>query len=160
MTVTWKNKDAALRKMIKNLAVVDKREVRVGFFDKQYGTENNNLQVAQVAQWMEEGVPANNVPPRPMFRVELANKINESGSLYFLGSRLNDAMEGIGAPTKSLERVGEYLTGKLQGIIAQGVAPSNSREWSTFKGGLPPLVYTGFMRDSVGYRIRYKGTRQ
>lgn len=159
MAVVWKNKDAALRKVIKSLATIDKREVRVGFFNKQYSDENNNLQVAQVAQWMEEGVPSNNVPSRPMFRVDFADKISEPASVAYVGNQLKSVLDRVSTPTNVLGNIGESLTLKLKGIIAQGVPPPN-KEWAVIKNGLPPLVFTGFMRDSVEYRIRYKTARQ
>lgn len=44
-----------MEKARKNLQDIDKKVVQVGFFDTYYGPENDNLPVATVAMWNEEG---------------------------------------------------------------------------------------------------------
>ena len=50
--------------MKKNLKAGKHLSVNVGFFDEMYGPENDNLYVAQVAQWQEEGT--DKIPMRPL----------------------------------------------------------------------------------------------
>ena len=59
--------------MKKNLMKGKDFSIDTGFFDKYYGPENDNLSVAQVAQWQEEGTKGgqgngSGIPMRPFIR--------------------------------------------------------------------------------------------
>jgi hypothetical protein len=151
----WIENTKAFDRLLKNLNTLETKEVKVGFFDKYYGPDNDNLPVAQVAQWQEEGTP-NGIPARPMFRVHLHNKIMTSYKAP-IGRSIKDIAEGRSTITKVLKLLGEGLELDLKGIISEGVPPPNSPAWSAKKGGLPPLTFTGHMQDSVSYKITTKG---
>ena len=53
-------------KLKRDLRLLNTLELNTGWFDKHYGAENNNLSIAQVAQWNEEG--HGKAPPRPFIR--------------------------------------------------------------------------------------------
>ena len=54
----------------KSFAKAEMFEDQVGWqADAVYGSDNENLPMAQVAQWQEEGVASKNIPPRPFMRV-------------------------------------------------------------------------------------------
>ncbi len=152
----WKEDTKALDKMMKNLTDLSNKEVGVGFYDKYYGPENNNLPVAQVAQWQEEGTP-NGIPSRPMFRLHLHEKVTSSTYKTPMGLLFKNVAEGKTALMKALNNLGLGLEMELKKIIDDGVPPPNSPAWSAYKGGLPPLTHTGFMQESVSYKITNKG---
>ena len=149
----WKEDRKKLDGIISSLNKLDALEVQVGFFNTRYPDSNDNLYVAQVAQWQEEGVPANNIPPRPMFRTHLFSKI--TGGTYKILNRvvLTAVCDKQLTPRKAYEDVGEKLVEDLKNIIAEGVPPKNVDWWAAKKGNLPPLTHTGFMKDSVDYRV-------
>lgn len=151
----WKEDTKAFDRMLKNLTALSEKEVKVGFFDKNYGAENDSLPVAQVAQWQEEGTP-NGIPSRPMFRVYLHNKVTSSYKAP-LGLLFKRVSEGKATPQKVCKELGESLELDLKAIIDEGVPPPNSLDWSRQKGGLSPLTHTGHMQDSVSYKITTKG---
>ena len=56
-----------------------KSQINLGWFEGQnYGPENGNLPVAQVAQWVEEGQAWQNQPPRPAIRTMFIPTIAEA----------------------------------------------------------------------------------
>lgn len=64
--------------MKKNLRK-QKYQINLGWFESQnYGPDNGNLPMAQVAQWVEEGQPSNNQPPRPAIRTMFIPTIAEA----------------------------------------------------------------------------------
>lgn len=154
----WTNDTKLLDKLLSNLAKLEKKQVNVGFFDTRYGEDNDNLYVAQVAQWQEEGVPSKNIPPRPMFRTYLFSKVQ--GPTYKILNKmlLKGVCDGNISAASALESLGDKLKEDLKGIIAEGVPPPNTAEWSKKKGGKPPLNYTGVMQDSVDYKITKKSS--
>ncbi len=149
----WKDNTGKLDRLISNLEKLDKQQVNVGFFNSTYGAENNNLFVAQVAQWQEEGVPANNIPPRPMFRTYLFAKVTASPYKIFNKMVLREICNGTLTAKKAYQSVGEKLVEDLKQIIQEGVPPANVAWWAAEKGNLPPLTHTGHMKDSVEYKI-------
>lgn len=70
-TKVWVNMKKNLRK--------GKSQINLGWFEGQnYGPENGNLPMAQVAQWVEEGQAWQNQPPRPAIRTMFIPTIAEA----------------------------------------------------------------------------------
>lgn len=152
----WTEDRTKLDKIISNLNKLDSMQAEVGFFDSRYPESNGGLYVAQVAQWQEEGVPANNIPPRPMFRSHLFSKITSSPYKIMNRMILVNVCNGVTSPTKAYEDLGKKVSEDLKEIIQQGVPPKNVDWWAAKKGNLPPLTHTGYMKDSVDYRVSKK----
>lgn len=144
-----------LLKLTAKLKELDGTVLEWGFFeDKRYGAENDNLPVAAVALWNEQG---DNGPARPFFSSSVdSNKKEYRGMckqiviLALSGARWQSALKALGA--KAVRDVQES--------ISTWNSPMNSPSWTAFKAsvGAPtkPLEYTGVMRDSVDYRIKGK----
>lgn len=140
----------------KNLMKGRDMNLDLGFFaGSNYGPENDNLPVAQVAQYNEEGTPDN--PMRPFMR-------------YFINALKKDKKFGkdvallvfkvaIGEMTweQVYAVIGVKLSQDLKKVISDWETPPNSLKTQEEKGRNDPLVWTGKMRDSVEWRLGKRG---
>lgn len=133
------------------------KALEVGFFETaKYG---NGQYVAQVAVWNEYGT--HNIPPRPFFR----SAINENSKEWLKTFKWLVADKGTDI---ALEMTGVEMKNDISKSITNFSSPANSPitingGWMTTLTGKPffvkgkgssnPLVDTGFMRNSVAYRI-------
>lgn len=159
----WKEDTRGLDRVLKNLENLISKEVKVGFFDTRYDDNNDNLYVAQVAQWMDEGVPANNIPPRPFFRQTFNNVVMGSHYKVPFKNLMVKVADGIVSPTVACKNLGEGLKVELEHILDNGSAfAPNQAAWEDFKrrttGATDPLTYTSFMKESVQFKITRKGS--
>jgi hypothetical protein len=153
---TWKDNEKEFDKLLKRMQTLEKKKVDVGFFDTKYGEENNNLYVAQVAQWQEEGTP--NIPPRPFIRTGLHSEVVSPKYKHAFSKAMDNVASGTETSANVCERLGAGLQMELSGVIDNGDKfVANKPDWAAFKqavtGASSPLVFTGKMRDSVKYKI-------
>ena len=127
--VSFKKDTKVWTQMKKNLRR-KKSQINVGWFEGQnYGTENNNLPMAQVAQWVEEGhvnggmFAGTITPPRPAIRTMFIPTIAEA-----------DDLTGKGIP--------------LIALVAQG-----SLSWKRLHEKLAPTVLHLFKYTLESYSI-------
>ena len=72
-------KDTRVWNQMKKNLRKGKSQINLGWFEGQnYGPENGNLPMAQVAQWVEEGQAWQNQPPRPAIRTMFIPTIAEA----------------------------------------------------------------------------------
>jgi len=135
----------------KKLAVGNDLELRVGFFENaRYGPENDNLQVAQVAKWNEEGTTTN--PTRPFMR-HLVSSLDGVYTSTFAAS-IQSILIGKSSFSKEYKKLGPLLVEDMQEVIAEWSTPPNSPTTVAKKGFNNPLVDTGLMHDSVEFRVK------
>lgn len=140
----------SLQRKLTNLAMAS---VEWGFFeDKRYGSDNNNLPVAQVAYWNEFGAMFN--PSRPFFQASL----NENRKKYLnMSAKVFEALLCKSSYRAELDAIGKAAVLDVKRSIEEWSSPPNSRGWTAFKRsvGAPtkPLEYTQTMLDSVSYKI-------
>lgn len=161
----WKENTKDFDRVLKNLQTLISREIKIGFFDTTYDDNNENLYVAQVAQWQEEGHKegVNFAPPRPFFRQGFHNGIMAPAYKAPLGKLLANVASGHLTPTAALKSLGDGLKFELEASIDNGEAYApNSPAWQDHKqkiyGITSPLTYTGLMKESVKYKITRKGS--
>lgn len=161
----WKDDTKAFDRLISNLTKLSTKEIKVGFFDTTYDDNNENLYVAQVAQWQEEGHKngTNFAPPRPFFRQGFHNGVMSGKYREPLGKLIASVGDGLVTPQAACKKLGEGLKFELESSIENGqIYPPNSSAWQEHKqkiyGITTPLTYTGFMKDSVKYKITNKGS--
>lgn len=126
--------------------------LKIGFFDKTYGSENDNLPVATVASWMEHGNPRD-YPPRPFFRVGFLPQLAGPKYKALFQSAIKSVMEGNTTLRAAYMKLGPTMVVDLKSIITAWSTPPNSSQTVEKKGFNDPLIETGFMRDSVEFRI-------
>jgi hypothetical protein len=145
-----------LQSLIKRVNVIDNTEIEVGFWDDRYGSENDNLAVAQVAAYNNFGTSFN--PTRPfmddtfediMYQAYMAREVK---NIYI--SVLTN-----GRSTQRLLRgLGERIKGLMQLTILEYAANGgNSQKTIEKKGRDSPLIDTGKMLESVRFRIQKGG---
>jgi hypothetical protein len=138
-----------LEKYLMELAVKVQKPatLNVGFLEG--ATYPNGTSVAEIAAYNEYGVPSHNQPPRPFFRGMISSKSGNWGKSVgaLLKSNEYDA-------EKSLELMGEGISGQLRESITEFTTPELAESTKQAKGFDKPLIDTGHMLDSVDYEVK------
>lgn len=127
-------------------------EVFVGYQSGD-GSDENGVDIAQIAMWNEIGT--SNMPSRPFLRKsvdENADKINAQ-----CGKALKAVVTGGGAE-QTLKQLGVFAVALVQAKIRDGSYAPNAPSTIAKKGSDKPLIDTGRMRQSTKYVIRKKGS--
>lgn len=147
------------RRMVKAKTNVD---AKVGFFpESRYGPDNDNLSVAQVAQWQEEGTRGgqkngSGIPARPFMRTSIRglrkdkdfSKAVIEGFVGLLDNRLTASAWA--------ESLGLVAKRSMQDNIVKWATPPNSQRTIDLKGFNDPLVERGKMWESVDVKLGRK----
>lgn len=144
----------AWTKMKSRLRPSKEKALQIGWFEKDvYGDENDNLQIAQVAQWNNEGSASNNVPPRPFLTIGFMTPVKKGMySSYFLDSMKRIA-SGASTFNKEYSLIGNIASEDLKEVIEDWDTPPNTPKTKELKGFDNPLINTETMKDSVNFRI-------
>ena len=147
----------------KSFAKAGKVESHLGWFEEhKYGTENDSLQMAQVAKWQEEGTQGgqgngSGIPPRPFMR--------EGLKAVFLGGENKESFKRIvtevamGRDTfKALHKEGKSFEKTLKNVMIDWDTPGNAPYTIAEKGFDDPLHETGTLIDSVTAKVERRGT--
>ncbi|UZS00925.1 hypothetical protein [Pseudomonas phage vB_PsaM_M1] len=153
-TSAFTKNDKVWQNMKKNLIKGESLASKIGVFDKYYGEENDNLPVAQVFQWNEEGSETN--PMRPAIRYFIMQLEKEGKFIPFVSKYLNSVAMGSMTWTQLYEKIGEAAAKDLKEVVDQWEIPPNSETTIAEKGRNDPLVDTGTMRDSIENKIGRK----
>lgn len=144
-------------KLKKNLLKNSQDILKIGIFDQaKYGPENDNLQVAQVLQWMEEGDPVL-YPPRPVMRVGFLPRLKTSEYVPLFQETISSVLEGKLTLKQSYRRMAPILVAGLKNEIIQWDTPPNSPQTVADKGFNDPLINTGKMLESVDFKVEKRG---
>lgn len=135
--------------LIARLEKLAQEEVKVGIFeDSKYGPENDNLPVAQVALWQEQGTATS--PSRPFMSATMSNSEVEDIIKFGMKAAVA-AVAHKSDPDKFLDGIGEGVAGFMQ-LTAFDWPGSNSTSTIKSKGFNDPLLHTGKMIDSITYQ--------
>lgn len=158
---------SGLERLVKRLENLEKKQIKWGFFNRRYSSDNDNLFVAQVALWQEQGTQkaggGQHIPPRPFFNTNVLRVTQQSdpdgAKTYRL---LDDAVRTVfesRMDTKKLDAVGEHLQQSLRNEIDTWLHPKNADYTIFLKGRDDPLVDSGTMRDSVESKVTHERMR-
>lgn len=133
---------------------------KVGFFpESRYGPENDNLPVATVAMWQEEGTRGgqNNgsgIPARPFMRytIESLRKGDKDYS-NILRREFVRFLDGKITKSKMISELGDYTKDQMKDNIVRWSTPPNSQSTIDRKGFNDPLVESGKMWQSVDSKL-------
>lgn len=139
------------KKFRKMLEELKKLEVRVGFQSGE-GTEENDVDICDIATWNELGTEHS--PSRPFIRQSVDNNAAKINNL--LQSEKKKLTNGTSAE-QILKEIGIFQKGLIQREIVSGEFEANAESTIKKKGSSKPLIDTGKMRQSVNYVIREKG---
>lgn len=133
-------------------------ELKVGFFENSvYGPENDNLQVAQVAQWNEEGSATN--PTRPFIRVGFMSPIKAGSYEKYFKLAITRILEGKSSFATEYKILGPVAVKDMKQSIADWDTPPNSPITIADKGFNNPLIDSGLMYESVDFKVEKKGSK-
>jgi hypothetical protein len=140
-------------KLKKNLLQSNRESLKLGFFeDSRYGPENDNLNVAQVAQFMEEGDPVK-YPPRPFIRIGFLPRLKTPEYIPIFQQAIKSVLDGQSSFRQAYTRLGPVLVKGLQNEIIGWDTPPNSPQTIEAKGFNHPLINTGKMLESVDFKV-------
>lgn len=146
-------------KLKKNILKGEGLAVDVGFFDKTYGPENDNLPVAQVAAWNNEGhvnggiFAGTETPPRPFMHYYISQLEKEKKVGQAISKRLQLVLAGRMSWEKFYTSLGAEAVSDLKKVIEQWFYPPNSAATIDMKGFNNPLQETDTMLNSVDSRV-------
>lgn len=130
--------------------------IDVGWFGVQYGEENDHLPVATVAAWMEHGHPYD-YPPRPFIRQGFIPRLRGKEYRPYFAQVVKNMLTGQGSVLSQAHVLGALMRKGLQNEIIAWDTPPNSENTVSKKGFNDPLIETGYMLETVDYRIRKEG---
>ena len=153
------------QQMKRNLQKGQNLAVKVGWFDgkKHTSERSQNITLAQIAKWLEEGhmngglYPNTWTPPRPFIRIGLMSALKESHWLQKqISFYLPQIIDGRMTWTQFYQKLGPSLQKLLQEVMNAWDTPTNSPLTVALKGFNNPLIESGYLRDNVEWRLGKK----
>jgi len=158
MAFKLKVDDSVWKKMKKELLKANQMEVQVGVVEPtNYGSDNDNLSVAQVWQWQEEGLPAKNIPTRPAIRVGFMAPIKSGSYNELFVDSMQRIAEGKSTFKQEYTRIGTKARVDLKKAVADWDTPPNAPYTVAEKGFNNPLIDSGLLYESIDFKIDKKG---
>ena len=141
----------------KSFAKAEMYEDQLGWQDTSYGSDNESLPHAQVAQWIEEGVASKNIPPRPYMRVGLRGALMK-GSNDASFKRIITAVANGQDVFKALHKEGDSFRQTLRQVMIDWDTPPNSPTTIELKGFDDPLIESSELISNVSVKTAKRGT--
>lgn len=139
-------------KIKKNLLQATQENLKIGWFENsRYNSDNDNLPVAQVAQWNEES--SINNPPRPFIRFGFMPKLKGPEYRKVFEASIANVLQGNTTLKAEYNKLGPILVKEMKDVITDWDTPPNSPRTIEAKGFDDPLVWTGRMRESVEFKV-------
>jgi hypothetical protein len=135
-------------KLKKSFLQAEKLENQVGWLDTSYGSDNDNLPHAQVAQWIEEGVASKNIPPRPYMRVGFRDSLAK-GANDVSFKRMVAAVANGQDVFRAFHREGDSFRQTLRQTMIDWDTPPNSPVTIELKGFDDPLIESSELISNV-----------
>lgn len=159
MAFTLKIDTSVWDKMKKDLLKASGQEVQVGIVEPvNYGSDNDNLAVAQVWQWQEEGLPAKNIPARPAIRVGFMAPIKKGSYDKLFIDSMQRIAEGNSTFKQEYTRIGVQAKVDLKKAVVDWDTPPNSPFTVAEKGFNNPLIDSGLLYESIDFKVDKKGS--
>jgi hypothetical protein len=136
-----------LHSLKKRLIALEKRDVKVGFFDDVY---DDGMSVAHVAMLNNYGT--HDIPERPFMEDTFLNKLNKARIKAALKDVFKSVAKANGASLNALNKLGDTLTEIMKTTI-DDYPGHNSKSTIARKGFDDPLYDTGKMLASVKFVI-------
>ena len=142
----------------KSFAKAEMLEDQVGWQDDAvYGSDNENLPMAQVAQWLEEGVASKNIPPRPFMRVGFKAALTK-GANDASFKRIVTAVANGQDVFKALHKEGDSFRQTLRQVMIDWDTPRNAPTTVELKGFDDPLIETSELISNITSKTTKRGT--
>ena len=146
-------------KLKKELLKGSSLEIKVGIVEPTYyGPDNDNLSVAQNWQFQEEGVPAQNIPPRPAIRVGFMAPIKKGSYDKMFVESMQRIAAGKSTFKQEYSRIGVQAKVDLRKVVADWDTPRNAPYTVELKGFDNPLIDSGLLYESIDFKVDKKGS--
>jgi len=152
-------------KLKKNFLKAESHEVQLGWFEEnQYGTDNDNLKMAQVAQWNNEGhingsnslVPGAITPPRPFMTVGLPGAFKAGANKDDFKDMVVAVLKGESVLT-AMQKTTNNFERTLRKVMLDWDTPPNAPLTVELKGFDDPLVNSSELIANVTAKVEKKG---
>ena len=146
-------------KMKKELLKGSSLEVQVGIVEPvTYGPDNDNLPVATVWSWQEEGLPVQNIPTRPAIRVGFMAPIKKGSYDKMFAESMQRIAEGKSTFKQEYTKIGTRAKVDLKKAVVDWDTPPNSPFTVAEKGFNNPLIDSGLLYESIDFKVDKKGS--
>jgi hypothetical protein len=146
-------------KMKKELLKGSSLEVQVGIVEPvTYGPDNDNLPVATVWSWQEEGLPVQNIPTRPAIRVGFMAPIKRGSYDKMFAESMQRIAEGKSTFKQEYTKIGTKAKADLKKAVADWDTPPNAPFTVAEKGFNNPLIDSGLLYESIDFKVDKKGS--
>ena len=146
-------------KLKKELLKGADQEIQVGIVEPtNYGPDNDNLSVAQVWQWQEEGLPAKNIPTRPAIRAGFMAPIKKGSYDKMFAESMQRIASGNSTFKQEYTRIGVQAKADLKQAVADWDTPRNAPLTVELKGFDNPLIDSGLLYESIDFKVDKKGS--
>lgn len=148
----------------KNVKESDRFAVNLGWFEEnQYGADNDNLPMAQVAQWNNEGhingnnslVPGAITPPRPFMSVGLKDALKAGANKDDFKDLINSVLSGESVLT-AMQKTTTNFERTLKKVMLDWDTPRNAPLTVELKGFDDPLVNSSELIANVTAKVEKK----
>lgn len=144
----------------KNLQTANTYDINLGWFEEnKYGADNDNLQMAQVAQWNNEGHRNDNgsiTPPRPFMTVGLRGALKAGANKDDFKDMVESVLEGKSILTV-MQKTTTNFERTLRKVMLDWDTPRNAPLTIELKGFDDPLVETSELIANVTAKVEKKG---
>lgn len=148
-------------KLKKNLLKAQTNEIQLGWFpENKYDSTNDNLKMAQVAQWNNEGHINDNgsvTPPRPFMTVGLAGAFKVGANKDNFEDMIKAVVKGQSVLT-AMTKATTSFERTLRKVMLDWDTPPNSPVTIELKGFNNPLVETSELIANVTAKVEKKGS--
>lgn len=155
LTITKDSK--GLDKLIKQLRAVSDAEVQVGWFEEhRYGEDNENLAMAQVAQWQEEGrrgtATSPPIPERPFMREGMRTAFKNGANKEDFHKVIKAVVQGESVLT-AMKSITDNLEETMKKVMEAWDDPPNAAMTIAEKGFDDPLIHTRQLINNVTAKV-------
>jgi hypothetical protein len=152
--IIFKKDKKVWTQMKKNLRK-GKSSISVGWFEEQkYGSDNENLPMAQVAQWVEEGQSWQSQPPRPAIRTIFIPLVSEAKEFTHDALPMIHMVAMGGMTWKGLHvKLAPKVLNMFQGSIRAFQRIPNKPSTIAKKGFNDPWIETGALVNSARFKV-------
>lgn len=152
-------------KLKKNLREAEIYNVNLGWFEEnKYGPDNNNLQMAQIAQWNNDGhvngagalVPGAETPPRPFMSIGLPGAFKAGANKDDFKDMVEAVMTGKSVMS-AMQKSTNNFERTLRKVMLDWDTPRNAPLTVEMKGFDDPLVNSSELIANVTAKVQKKG---
>lgn len=149
---------SAWNNLKKSFTKAETLENQLGWFEEnRYGSDNDNLPMAQVAQWIAEGVASKNIPARDFMRTGLTKDLKR-GVNDASFKRIITAVANGQDVFKALHKEGDSFRQTLRQVMIDWDTPPNSPTTIELKGFDDPLIESSELISNVTSKTTKRGS--